>query len=149
MVTASPSMHWAEKYLREEGQNALAAVIRGDKLFILTLTRSLDGSKRLPFEVYMVYMACRPGGIVEGTMAEIKRTEDGCVLFYYAWIEGVQPADYEELLDCLTDAQRRLDFYTEPDQRLDRVIELARWSDMASSGDFSSLDHLEPQSGAD
>ncbi len=144
MVTASPSIHWAEALLRQGGLDALAALVRGDELFVLNLTTAS--------EPYMeIYRLVRPGDDVGELKNVVLRVEEGTIVFGCRhWLNDVWPPD--ELLDvseCLLQARLLLDTYTEPDERLARNIELIRWSTMASSGDFSSLDELEPPPGAD
>ena len=132
MVTLTSSMHWAEAYLRSADRGVLAALVRGDELFMLTLTT--DG---LDQQVMEAYKLIRPGKPVEG-IEEVHQTEEGRVFFFFAWLDSMETSDdNEEMREALKDARRNLDAYTNPAERLEKAAELIRWSVIASSGDFS------------
>ncbi len=142
MQTTFPGIDWAEAYLNSVGHPVYAALVRGNELYVRTHTQGPTLDKPEGEWITELYQFFEHGEVIPERIEECGpevETPGGRVFMVYAWLDPNENGSDGEL-EALKDAQRKLDAYTEPAQRREKVIQLLRWSHLAQTGDFNLLE---------
>lgn len=134
MVTSTSGIEWAvafikHRMLRWPQYPTHAALVRGNLLY----TR--DPGSPLPADAVYEFV---PNGGAQPKHSHLEfETAEGNIYFLYAWLDDMESYRDEdgEVRKALRDAQQKLEVYTNPTDRLEKLIELLRWSHAAQTGD--------------
>lgn len=127
-MTMNRGIEWAEEFVASQN-DVYAAIIRGNELWLLTLGET-------PEWITECYLFFRHGEPVEAGIQEVQRTDEGTIYLGYAWLDsmGCMLPENKETREALESAHHKLEMYTDPAERRQKVLELLRWSYLASTG---------------
>lgn len=136
-MTATEGIEWAELMIAKLGSgHVLAAIVRGNDLWIRSEGEFWQQGRHGITELYKFV----PDGSGPYNGQVELEVDGGTVYIDYAWCDHTQQPSSPQLVECqeaLIDAQRKLDVFTDPQQRATKVLELLRWSHLAGRSDFS------------